>query len=193
MNCAWQTSVWFLLRLGTFSVVYKYQKNSSQYAVTAFFFWLYNPPWALASDFFSFMIIFQTVGLLWRVISSSQGPYLNTGKHKNRINTHTYQTSIPCVGFEPTIPASEWAKTVHALDHSATLTSHLSFYIHQNETVQTSSIAEVWSKAMGRALQCYKVLSILKKWVVISARNLQWVLCHVVSHTELEAFRTQRY
>jgi hypothetical protein len=27
-----------------------------------------------------------------------------------------------CVGFEPTIPASERAKTVHALDRSATVT-----------------------------------------------------------------------
>jgi hypothetical protein len=29
--------------------------------------------------FFSFMVILQTVGLLGRVISSSQGLYLNTG------------------------------------------------------------------------------------------------------------------
>jgi hypothetical protein len=25
------------------------------------------------------------------------------------------QTSMPCVGFEPTIPVFEWAETVHAL------------------------------------------------------------------------------
>jgi hypothetical protein len=29
---------------------------------------------------------------------------------------------MPCVGFEPTIPASEQAKTVHVLDRSATVT-----------------------------------------------------------------------
>jgi hypothetical protein len=29
---------------------------------------------------------------------------------------------MPCVGFEPTIPASERAKTVHVLDRSATVT-----------------------------------------------------------------------
>jgi hypothetical protein len=29
---------------------------------------------------------------------------------------------MPCVGFEPTIPASERAKTVHSLDRSATVT-----------------------------------------------------------------------
>jgi hypothetical protein len=72
--------------------------------------------------FFSFMIILQMVGLLGRVISSSQGLYLNTGQHKHRINTYTHQTSMPFVGFEPTIPASELEKTVHALDHSVTVT-----------------------------------------------------------------------
>jgi hypothetical protein len=68
------------------------------------------------------MIILQTVGLLGRVISSSQGLYLNTGQHNHRISTYTYQTSMPCVGFEHTIPASEQAKTVLALDRSGTVT-----------------------------------------------------------------------
>jgi hypothetical protein len=60
--------------------------------------------------FFFISIILQTVGLLGRVISSSQGLYLTTGQHKHRINTYTYQTSMPCVGFELTIPASEHAR-----------------------------------------------------------------------------------
>jgi hypothetical protein len=38
------------------------------------------------------------VGHFGRVISLSQGLYLNTGQHKHRINTYTYQTSMPCVG-----------------------------------------------------------------------------------------------
>jgi hypothetical protein len=76
-------------------------------------------PWPLI---FSFMIILQTVGPLERVISSLEGLYLNTGQHKHRINAHTYQISMPCVGFEPTTPASERAKTVHALDRSVTVT-----------------------------------------------------------------------
>jgi hypothetical protein len=32
---------------------------------------------------------------------------------------------MPCVGFEPTIQASEREKTVHALDRSATVTGKL--------------------------------------------------------------------
>jgi hypothetical protein len=77
--------------------------------------------------FISFLIILQTVRLLGQVIGSLQGLYLNTGQHKHRkpythTHTHTHQTSMPSVGFEPTIPASERAKTVHAPDGSATVT-----------------------------------------------------------------------
>jgi hypothetical protein len=42
-------------------------------------------------------------------------------------NAYTHQTSMPWVGFEPTIPASERAKTVHVSDCSATVTGF--FYI----------------------------------------------------------------
>jgi hypothetical protein len=64
----------------------------------------------------------QTVGLFGRVITSSQGRHLNTGQHKDRINAYTHQTFISWVGFETTIPASERAKTVHALDRAVTVT-----------------------------------------------------------------------
>jgi hypothetical protein len=95
------------------------------YLLTFCFHWLYSPlvPWPLIfSVSWSFL---QTVGLLGRVISSSQGLYPNAEQHKHRINTYTYQTSMLCVGFEPTIQASERAKTVHALDRSATVTDIL--------------------------------------------------------------------
>jgi hypothetical protein len=80
-------------------------------------------PLELGLWFFSFMIILQIVGLLGRVISSSQGLYLNTGQHKHKINAYAHQTLVPFVGFQPTIPASERAKTVHSLERSATVTS----------------------------------------------------------------------
>jgi hypothetical protein len=51
----------------------------------------------------------QTVGLLGRVMISLQGRYV-------------HQTSMPRVGFEAKIPASERAKTVHTLDRAATVT-----------------------------------------------------------------------
>jgi hypothetical protein len=36
---------------------------------------------------------------------------------------------MPCVRFEPTIPASERAKTVHALDRSASVAYNLGIHI----------------------------------------------------------------
>jgi hypothetical protein len=52
-----------------------------------FFNWLYSPlgPWPLI---FSFMISLQTAGLLGRVISPSQGLYLNTLQHKQNKHIH---------------------------------------------------------------------------------------------------------
>jgi hypothetical protein len=67
----------------------------------------------------------QMVGFLGRVISPLQGRWLHTGQHKHRINAYTQQTSMPWVGFEPTIPASERTKTVHALDRAATVTGEV--------------------------------------------------------------------
>jgi hypothetical protein len=46
---------------------------------------------------------------------------------------------MPCVGFKPTIPALERAKTVHALDHSATVTGrriHTFSKADRNQTVE---------------------------------------------------------
>jgi hypothetical protein len=86
-------------------------------------------------SFSSVLIISHTVGLLGWVISSSQGLYLNTGRHKYRINTYTYKTTMPFVGFEPMMPASERVKAVHALDRSATVIGYeqkmadINFYI----------------------------------------------------------------
>jgi hypothetical protein len=52
-------------------------------------------------------------------------PEYRTTQTQNNASTHTYththHTSIPEVGFEPTITASEGAKTVHASDRSATV------------------------------------------------------------------------
>jgi hypothetical protein len=48
-----------------------------------------------------------------------QGRYLRTEQYKQRLNAHRYK----CLewDFEPTIPAFERAKTVHALDRAATV------------------------------------------------------------------------
>jgi hypothetical protein len=43
-------------------------------------------------------------------------PVHNHGKTRAHTHTHKHQMSMPGVGFERTVPASEQAKTVHALD-----------------------------------------------------------------------------
>jgi hypothetical protein len=66
--------------------------------------WLYGPLLILGR-FFSFLILYADGRTPW------------TG---NQSNTST-QTSMPRVGFEPTIQAFVRAKTVHALDRAATV------------------------------------------------------------------------
>jgi hypothetical protein len=60
---------------------------------------------------FSFLILKQSVELLGRGISPSQGHYLQNRR----------QTSVPWAGFKPTISVFKWAKTFHALDRAATV------------------------------------------------------------------------
>jgi hypothetical protein len=68
---------------------------------------------------FSFLILYtESVGLLGLGISPSQGLYLHIEQHKQNKRT---KTSMPRVGFEPTSPVFERAKTVHALDGAATM------------------------------------------------------------------------
>jgi hypothetical protein len=66
----------------------------------------------------------QFVGLFGRVTSPSQGHYLHrtTQTQKKR-----GQTSIPRVGFEPTIPVFGQAKAFHNLDRAATVIGLLIF------------------------------------------------------------------
>jgi hypothetical protein len=60
----------------------------------------------------------KTVGRTpWTGISPSQGRYL----HKQKKRKHE---SMPWVGFEPTTPVFEQAKTVHALARAATVIGH---------------------------------------------------------------------
>jgi hypothetical protein len=70
----------------------------------------------------SFLILGRSVGLLGRGISPSQGRYLHrTTQTQNKRR----QISMPWVGFEPTIPVLERAKTVRALDRAATVIGEL--------------------------------------------------------------------
>jgi hypothetical protein len=68
--------------------------------------------------FLSFFIYTQSVGLLGRGISPSQGRRLHTEQHKRN---KRIQTSMTRMGFEPTIPVFERAKIVPTLDCASTL------------------------------------------------------------------------
>jgi hypothetical protein len=68
-----------------------------------------------------FLNLRHSIGLLGRMISPSQGRYLT--KHR--------QTSMPQVGFEPTIPAFDRVKIIHALDRPYRSSRGLSLASHR--------------------------------------------------------------
>jgi hypothetical protein len=72
--------------------------------------------------FFTPLIYTQSVGLLgWGSARRKATTYTENTQTPNKRT----QTSIPLVGFEPTIPASERAKTEYALDYTATVIGSL--------------------------------------------------------------------
>jgi hypothetical protein len=88
-----------------------------------------------------FLNLRHSVGLLGRVTSPSQGRYLTQTQNKHR------QTSIPRMGFEPTIPAFDRTKTVHALDGAVTAIGvrnrthvHIHFLLRMTDTMTSQNI-----------------------------------------------------
>jgi hypothetical protein len=78
--------------------------------------------------FFSFLILHKFDRTPWTGDEPVTRP-LPTHRTTQTLNKRT-QTSMTRVGFEPTIPAFQRAKTVHALDHAATLNG---IYMHMQQ------------------------------------------------------------
>ena len=100
-------------------------KNSYHFKFVCLFvcFWRDSPQWARASSFTRFLDHTQrrtTVGRtpLDELSVRRRDLYLTTH------NTHNRQTSMPPVGFEPTVSAGERPQTC-ALDRGATGTGHI--------------------------------------------------------------------
>jgi hypothetical protein len=71
--------------------------------------------------FFSFLILYTVSSTPWKGDQPVARP-LSTHTATQTQNKRT-QTSIPRVGFEPTIPVFERAKTVHVFDRAAIVIS----------------------------------------------------------------------
>jgi hypothetical protein len=125
-------TAWAMAR-PTYHLKFREVLSGISFSVTASFDRVYgSTALCLVLADFQFLDLTQAAGLLGRVISPTQGFYLNTGQHIHRINTYTHQTSMPWVGFEPTITASERAKTVNDLDRAATVTGSFDSWIGEN-------------------------------------------------------------
>jgi hypothetical protein len=86
--------------------------------VASIYLWLYSPLLNLGR-FFSFLIFYTEGRTPWTEDQPIAKP-LPTHRTAQTQNKRT-QKSMPQVGFEPTIPVFERAKTVHALGRAATV------------------------------------------------------------------------
>jgi hypothetical protein len=90
-----------------------------------FFLLALQPLWAVCQ----FSDIFTAGRTPWTGHQLVSRPLPKHRTAKTQKNTYTHQTSMLYVGFEPTITASERAKTVHALDRSATVAGQQSLWL----------------------------------------------------------------
>jgi hypothetical protein len=86
----------------------------------------------------------QSVGLLGRGISPSQGRYLHPGQHKQNKRT---PTSMPFMGFEPTTPVFKRAKTIHVLDRGATVIGFPIYYLYKIKYKKPSNVYHAYCRS----------------------------------------------
>jgi hypothetical protein len=114
--------------------------------------------WALAA-FFSFLVYTQSVGLLGEGAQPVAKP-LPTHR------TTQTQTSMPEVGFEPTNPVFERAKTVHALDRVAIIIGSTRFYLIENSITFVKKCFKCWRFNLCKTTYAYnkREAFLLKCW-----------------------------
>jgi hypothetical protein len=113
----------------SYFIIYKYTPQRFTWSVCfskCSFFLLLLPLWStgLISQFLDHFTYGRTPWMGDQLIARPLPKQRTTQTQKN---AHIHQTSMPWVGFEPMIPASERAKAVHALDCSVTVTGKCSY------------------------------------------------------------------
>jgi len=111
----------------------------NKYIILFFFIWRNSPQWAIASSFTRFLDHTQ------RRTTVSRTPLYEWSAHcRDRYltthNTHNRQTSMPPVGFEPTISTSERPQT-YSLERAITGSGISYFIIRINKLAMTSHAA----------------------------------------------------
>jgi hypothetical protein len=121
----------------------EFTPSYTNYTIVLLLLWLYGPLLGLGLFFSVSWSCTQSVRLLGRGISPPQGCYLHRTTQTQNKRT---QTSMLWVGFEPTIPAFERAKTVHALDRATTLSGSIQFRNSENlRNEHISKIKVIWN------------------------------------------------
>jgi hypothetical protein len=87
---------------------------------------------------------------------------------------YTIQTSMPRVGFEPTVPSLERAKTVHALDRAATVIGDFNLYwcqiwLFRYRKVATAQNTRLTSLLLTHVLKDHAIAQAVSRWLPTAA------------------------
>ena len=149
------------------------------YLIYVLFFWRCDPTRVIASSFLRFLDHTQrrsTVGstLLDEWSARRRHIYLTTHY------THNRQTSVPPVGFEPTISAGERPQ-IYALDRAATGTG-ISYHIYR--IIYTFTILTVHLLVIMKIIKMHGTCITIKNEIKFSCRNNSTSGMHIKDSTE---------
>jgi hypothetical protein len=114
--------------------------------------------------FFSSIIIFtQTVGLLGRVMTPSQGRYLHAGQHKHRINSYTYIHVLSWIRtHDPSVLASEDSSCLRPRGHCDRQEAIWNYKMHGSRRILwLKSELHDWS---GWGMSSEWMIPVYQKW-----------------------------
>jgi hypothetical protein len=121
------------------------------------YLWLYSPLSCLGR-LFGFLIPFKVGSTPWTRDEHVVRPLLT---QRTQTQTKRSQTSMPWVGFEPTIPAFVRAKAVHALDRATTAIGTLISNNIVNSCLRREVDTEQWGPVVSTAPWA---VSVWRKW-----------------------------
>jgi hypothetical protein len=132
--------------------------------------------------FFSFVIFFtQTVGLLGRVISPSQGRYLHTEQHKHRINAHTDNHALSGIRIhDPSNRASEDSSCLRQRGHCDRLNEHIRAINNNKDTSTYAQYIFNTGYTYGNIQNTMEIIQIARNGKHMN--NFEKVLVHCIYH-----------
>jgi hypothetical protein len=153
--------------------------------------WLYSPLLGLGR-FFRFLILYTVVRTPWMQDQPVARPLPTCWTTQTQNKRTQYRHQCLWVGLEPTIPAFERAKTIHALDHVANVTGTwmkygtvFSLRLMKHRREFTSGNETVLVRFVFSSIRCFVFVCALEQDQVLRAKKKKVSTRGEVKHHQL--------